>query len=221
MTSATVHSIARNKRCIVRRLGEFSTRGIRVSNHLSPGDSGNRRHHSSKRNRSRNGLASPQPQAHSHLHCSFALSSTSFYIYSKSRSSHQHLLTSSFQPTPNRNQNLIAFALASIHILLPYQLHRSTIPRAGVLLIIPFYQHPTSPSTFRKMPAFNATLHAIDTTLLAINGTANLANTQSQCPTQHGLSYGDIAAIVLGCLLFFSSSINVAAFLLCRSMLAL
>ena len=65
MTSATVHTIARNKRCIVRRREKISPRGICVSNHLSPGDSGNRRHHSLKRIRSRNRLASPQPQAHS------------------------------------------------------------------------------------------------------------------------------------------------------------
>ena len=39
---------------------------------------------------------------------------------------------------------------------------------------------------------------AINTTLFALNSISSPASTQPQCPVQHGLSHGDVAAIVLG-----------------------
>ena len=47
---------------------------------------------------------------------------------------------------------------------------------------------------------------AIDATLLAVNDILNRAVTQPQCPTQHGLGGGDIAAIILGILLSIALS---------------
>lgn len=44
------------------------------------------------------------------------------------------------------------------------------------------------------MPVLNATL-------LGLNNALNSAITRPECPTQHGLDHGDIAAIVLGIVL--------------------
>jgi hypothetical protein len=66
---------------------------------------------------------------------------------------------------------------------------------------------------------------AIDVTLPAINDTlSNLTANECQCPNQKGLSQGDIAAIILGCivglqifdgLIFWLGGIGLGACLAC------